>query len=211
MSTFLCGSPSNDEHVVELLRCALVRGDQEARMRVQLCLGEVVRGWLGRHPNREVLCRLDSEENYVAVTFERFWQVTNDQQIEFSTIATALHYLRVSLNGAILDRMRASSGPKEVPSPQPGSPGEPLMEDVTPNAEVWELLRSMLLNVREQRLAYLLFHCGLGPREIVHSCSQEFSDIYEIHRLRHTIMERLLRNGYPPRLRANKAEEKRLK
>ena len=162
MSTFLCGSPSNDEHVVELLRCALVRGDQEARVRVQLCLGEVVRGWFGRHPNREALCRLDSEENYVAVTFERFWQVTNDQQIEFSTIATALHYLRVSLNGAILDRMRASSGPKEVPSPQPGSPGEPLMEDVTPNAEVWELLRSMLLNVREQRLAYLLFHCGRG-------------------------------------------------
>ena len=211
MSTFLCGSPSNDEHVVELLRCALVRGDQEARMRVQLCLGEVVRGWLGRHPNREVLCRLDSEENYVAVTFERFWQVTNDQQIEFSTIATALHYLRVSLNGAILDRMRASSGPKEVPSPQPGSPGEPLMEDVTPNAEVWELLRSMLLNVREQRLAYLLFHCGLGPREIVHSCSQEFSNIYEIHRLRHTIMDRLLRNGYRPQLRANKAEAKLLK
>ena len=211
MSTFLCGSPSNDEHVVELLRCALVRGDQEARVRVQLCLGEVVRGWFGRHPNREALCRLDSEENYVAVTFERFWQVTNDQQIEFSTIATALHYLRVSLNGAILDRMRASSGPKEVPSPQPGSPEEPLMEDVTPNAEVWELLRSMLLNVREQRLAYLLFHCGLGPREIVHSCSQEFSDIYEIHRLRHTIMERLLRNGYRPRLPSNKAGAKRLK
>ena len=62
MSTFLCGSPSNDEHVVEVLRCALVRGEQEARVRVQLCLGEVVRGWFGRHPNREALCRLDSEE-----------------------------------------------------------------------------------------------------------------------------------------------------
>jgi len=211
MSTYLCDSPSNDEHVLELLRRATVRGDQEARVRVQQILGEVVRGWLGRHPNGEALCRTDSDENCVAVAFERFWQVTNDQQIEFTTIATALHYLRVSLNGAILDRMRASSGPKEVPSPQPGSPGEPLMEDVTPNAEVWELLRSMLLNVREQRLAYLLFHCGLGPREIVHSCSQEFSDIYEIHRLRHTIMERLLRNGYRPRLPSNKAEAKRLK
>src|SRR5439155_22153918 len=101
--------------------------------------------------------------------------------------------------------MRASSGPKEVPSPQPGSPGEPLMEDVTPNAEVCELLRSMLLNVREQRLAYLLFHCGLGPREIVHICSLEVSDIYEIYGLRHTIMERLLRNRYPRRFLLNNA------
>jgi hypothetical protein len=211
MSTYLCGSPYNDEHVEELLRRAIIQGDQEARLRVQLCLGKVVRGWLGRHPNREALCNLDSEENYVAVAFERFWQVTIDKQMAFSTLATALHYLRVSLNGAMLDRLRASSVPKEVPLPQPDSPEEPLMEDAMRVAEVWELLQSMLLNEREQRLAYLLFHCGLGPQEIVHSCQQEFSDVDEIHRLRHTIMERLLCNGPRPLLRLGKDELKSLK
>ena len=201
MSTYLCGSPSNDEYVVELLRRAVVQGDQDAWVGVQQCLGEVVRRWLRRHPNREAACRLNSEENYVAVAFERFWQVTIDQQIEFSTLATALHYLRMSLNGAILDRLRASSRPKEVPLPQPGSSEEPLMEDATSGAEVWELLQSMLLNVREQRLAYLLFHCGLKPGEIVHCCSREFSDMCEIYRLRRNIMERLLRNVDHLRLR----------
>ena len=33
-------------------------------------------GWLRRHPKRDIACRLDSEENYVAQTFERFWQAT---------------------------------------------------------------------------------------------------------------------------------------
>ena len=193
MNTYLCGSPSNDQHIVELLRRAMVQSDQDARMGVQQCLSRVVRGWLRRHPNREAAHRLDSEENYVAVAFERFWQGTIDQQIEFSTLATALHYLQVSLNGALLDKLRASSQPNEVPLPWPGSLKEPPMEDATPGAEVWERLQRMFLNAREQRLAYLLFHCGLQPREIVR-CSREFSDLYEIYRLRHNIMERFLCN-----------------
>jgi hypothetical protein len=194
MSIYLCGSPSNDQYVVEVLRRAIVQGDQDARLRVQQCLSGVVRGWIRRHPHREAAYRLDSEENYVAVAFERFWQGTIDQQLEFSTLATALHYLHVSLNGAILERLRASRRPKEVPLPQPGSPKEPPMEDAPSGAEVWERLQCMFLTVREQRLAYLLFHCGLQPGEIVHCCSREFSDLYEVYRLRHNIIERLLCN-----------------
>ena len=200
MSTYLCGSPSNDQYIVELLRRAIVQGDQDAHVGVQQCLSRVVRGWLRWHPKREAAYRLDSEENYVAVAFERFWQGTIDQQIEFSTLATALHYLQVSLNGALLDRLRASSRPNEVPLPWPGSPEEPLMEDMTSGDEVWECLQRMFLNVREQRLAYLLFHCGLQPGEIVRCCSREFSDMYEIYRLRYNIMERLLCNLHHLRL-----------
>ena len=66
------------------------------------------------------------------------------------------------------------------------------MEDETSCHGVWERLQKDLLNVREQRLAYLLFHCGLKPREIIHHCSQEFYDVYEINRLRLYIMKRLL-------------------
>ena len=53
----------------------------------------------------------------------------------------------------------------------------------------------MLSNPREQRVAYLLFHCGLKPREIVRLCPQEWRSTEEIYALRHTIMERLLRNA----------------
>jgi hypothetical protein len=150
-------------------------------------------GWLRRHPQREVACRLESEEHYVAQTFERFWQATAfNQQVEFSKLAAALQYLRESLNGAILDMLRAYARPGEVSLP---GPGEPFVEDNTENSAVREILQMILSNPREQRVAYFLFHCGLKPREIIRFCPQEWSDVQEIYRLRRNIMERLLRNA----------------
>jgi len=75
-----------------------------------------------------------------------------------------------------------------------GFQGEPVVEDSMDIGEIWEILQEMLPDARERRLAYLLFHCGLKPREIVRFCPQEFNDIPEICRLRRNIMERLLRN-----------------
>jgi hypothetical protein len=40
------------------------------------------------------------------------------------------------------------------------------MEDETRSSELWHLLKGILAKAREQRLAYLLSQCGLGPREI---------------------------------------------
>ena len=194
MSTYRYSNPYNDEDVVELLRRAIVQGDQDARAWMQQYLGEVVRGWLRHHPNKEAACRLDSEDNYVALAFERFWRLIIDQQVEFSTLATTLSYLRVSLQGAVLETLRIYSRSKEGLSLQSGSPRGLPREDMSSSTEVWELLQGTLLNVREQRLAYLLFHCGLGPKEIIQRCSQEFSDVCEIYHLRRTILEKLLRN-----------------
>jgi hypothetical protein len=190
------GEPCTEAYGLELLRRATMQGDQEVWACVQQCFGGMVRGWLRRHPQREVACRLESEENYVAQAFERFWQATAfNQRVEFSTLAAALQYLRASLNGAILDMLRAYARPKEVPLPGPGEPGEPLMEDSSDHSEVWDTLQTILSNPREQRLAYLLFHGGLKPREIVRCCSHEWSNVQEIYRLRRNIMERLLRNA----------------
>jgi len=190
------GEPCTDEYGLELLRRATFQDSQEAWAWVQHCFGGMVRGWLQRHPKREVACSLENEENYVAQTFERFWQATAfNQQVEFSTLAAALQYLRASLHGAVLDMLRAYARPGEVSLPGPGEPGEPFVEDNTENSEVWESLHMILSNPREQRLAYLLFHCGLKPREIIRFCPQEWSDVQEIYHLRRNIMERLLRNA----------------
>ena len=75
MSTYDYGSPSNDENVVEVLRRAIVEGEQDARLLLQQYLGDVVRGWLHQHPHRETAYYLGNEEYYVAATFERFWQL----------------------------------------------------------------------------------------------------------------------------------------
>jgi hypothetical protein len=195
MSAYQHSNSSDAEYLVELLHRAIMNADQNARVKVQQCLSRVVRGWFHRHPYREAICRLDSGENYVDITFERFWHVAIDQQIEFNTLATALHYLCVSLNGTILDRLRASSRPKEISFPLEGFPGKNQLADGTSGAEIWECIQRQFLNVHEQRLAYLLFHCGLKPGEIIHCCSQEFSDICEIYHLRRNMIERVLRNA----------------
>ena len=190
------GEPSTDIYGVELLRRATVWDDQEAWASLQQCLTEVVRGWLRRHPSREVAARLDSEENYVAQAFARFWQAsTQGQQIEFRTFAAALQYLRASLHGALLDTVRTHGRPKEIPLPELGEAREPWAEDGSEGQELWEVIRSHVPNQREQRLTYLLFHCGLKPREIVRFCPEEFCSVEDIYRLRRNIVERLLRHA----------------
>jgi len=195
LDSYRRGEPCTDAYGLELLRRATLQGDQEAWAWVHQCFGGIVRNWFRCHPQREVACHLESEENYVAQTFERFWQATAyNQQVEFSTLAAALQYLRASLHGTILDMLRAYARPREVPLPGPGEPGEPLVEENTETGEVWEILRRMLSDPRERRVAYLLFYCGLKPREIVRFCPHEWSSVQEIYRLRRSIMERLLRN-----------------
>jgi hypothetical protein len=189
------GDPCDERYGLELLRRATLEGDPEAWEWVQHCFRDMVRGWLRRHPSRVAALRLESEKNYVALTFGRFWQeITLTQKVEFRTLAAALQYLRASLHGAILDTLRAYSRSKEVSLPEPGEPGEPYGEDQADISEAWGILQAMLPDRRESRLAYLLYHCGLKPREIVHFCPQEWSDVQEIYRLRRNIMDRLLPN-----------------
>ncbi len=142
-----------------------------------------------------------------ALSAERFWQATVRQQIAFKTLAGALTYLRASLHGAILDTLRVYTRPREVPLPEPGEPGEPYGEDQSNSSEVWEFLQTILPGAREQRLAYLLYHCGLKPREVLHFCQQEFNDIQEIYRLRRNIVERVLRHADQLRWRLNRGEQ----
>jgi hypothetical protein len=196
LNAYRRGEPCTDTYGVELLRRATTQGDQEAWAWVQHCFGGVVLNWLRCHPKRAHACRLESEEHYVALAFERFWHsTTSNQRVEFNSLAAALRYLRASLNGAILDTLRVYVRSREISLPEPGEPGEPYMEDVTPGSEVWDILKKLLSNPREVRVAYLLFHCGLKPREIVHFCPQEFDDVREIYGLRRTIIERVLRNA----------------
>ncbi len=63
------------------------------------------------------------------------------------------------------------------------------------SADIWGTLHRVLPELREQRLAFLLFNCGLRPREIVSHCPQEFCDVQEIYRLRRNIMEQFLHSG----------------
>jgi hypothetical protein len=187
------GEPWNDEYALELLRRAIVQENHEAWSGMQHCFSGLVCKWLRRHPKSGVALRLNSEENYVVQTFERFWQAAAlNRHMEFITLAAALQYLRASLNGVILDTLRTYARPGEVMLSEIGEAKELQTEDTAGRSEVWEALQAMLSDEREKRLAYLLFHCSLSPEDIVESYSQEFNDVREVSHLRHSIFKQYL-------------------
>ena len=190
----LTANALSNSAIEELLHQALAQGNQDAWAELQQCLGETVCRWLHTHPSKEVAWSFESAEHYVGLAFERFRQAAIEGQVAFETQASALVYLCASLNGTILDSLRAYARPRAVPVPLPGVPSEPYFEDRTTSLELWEILQKVLPSEREQRLAYMLYHCGLGPREIVQLCPQEWSDVQEIYRLRRNILEQLLRH-----------------
>ena len=99
-------------NTLEPFRRAMVQSDQDARRRLEQDLDEIMRDWLHRHPQRAEACRFDSEEHYIAQAFERFWRdAASHQQLEFTQLAMALRYLLATLNGVLLETLRAHTRP----------------------------------------------------------------------------------------------------
>ena len=172
---------------LEQLRRASTHGVLQAWTAFQQSLEELLLTWLHKHPGREAACYLQSEQYFVAQTFERLRQATIQGQVSCESLSEVLVYLRVSLNGAILQTLRDSK--------RPGTDSSIWLdgEDSTVRNELLDRLQAQLHNQREQRLAYLLYHCGLDPAEIVRYCPQEWSDVQEIIRLRRIILARLMK------------------
>jgi hypothetical protein len=185
-----------DRYCVEILRRALIEQSDEAWSVLQHCFSETIRVWIRSHPSSDLALLRDSEENYVAQTFSRFWYAVRDQHLEFTTVCAALSYLHATLNGIMLDTVRCHLRlrSREIPFPEPGCSSEPLAATPLESQSIWESIQSLLPDERERRLAYLLYHCGLKPRDIVRRCSPEFPDVQEIYRLNSNIVERLRRN-----------------
>ena len=177
---------------LELLHRAITHGDKDAWAELQQCLDETVLTWLHAHPGREAACRWQSEQHFVGLAFERFRQAAIQGKVAYETLSEVFVYLSASLNGAILETLRISSCPEAVSVHQLG---ERYMEGHPRSLEVWDWLQARLSSERELRLAYLLYHCGLGPREIVRCYPQEWSDVHEIARLRRIILAELM-NGF---------------
>jgi len=181
--------PHNDQCCLEIFRRALLQQDSHAWSVLMEHFHGIVLSWVRRHPQREAVRDIDSEENFVALTFERFWRVTvRNKTLEFTSLAGALVFLRACVNSVIIDTLRSQ---KEIPIPEN-------FERVAPEPDEsnqrWEVIKGFIPNAREQRLAYLLYYCGLKPRQIVQLLPREFNDVHEIFRLTRNIIDRLRRN-----------------
>ena len=199
MRNYCQGKVGDDCYALEIFRRAMRLHDAQAWDVLHQCFSGMVCTWLRRHSKRERAYALDSEENYIAQAFTRLWQASmNNTELTFTSVAAALNYLRASLNGAIMDTLRSYTHANEVPLPEDNDTlynGEPITEEPEDPNEVWHVVRSLLSDPREIRLAYLYFHCGLKAREIVHFCPLEFAEVQEVYRLRHNIFKRLTRNA----------------
>lgn len=185
----------DDQYCLEIFRRAILQRVDQAWVTLHQRFGETVRIWLRSHHTCDLALMHDSEENYIALTFSRFWYAVREQQVEFPTIYAALSYLHATLNGVIIDALRTQRRSKEVALPETDSPDEPFsLQEPDNDQAVWQSLQGLIADTREQRVLYLLYYCGLKPREIVARCPQEFSDVKDVYRLNHNILDRLRRN-----------------
>jgi hypothetical protein len=194
MSRYRSKEPYSDHYCLEILRRAVVQHDDNAWAVLQQQFSESAHAWIGRHPYRELALRYEMEQNYIDDAFRRFWQAVSDQRLVFSTLGGALNYLHLCLNCAIMDTLRLYSRPKEEHIPDNGHPDAPQIEDHYHEDELWEVIQNLLAGTKERRVAYLLFHCNLKPREIVRHCPGEFRSEAEIYSLKRNITERIFRN-----------------
>ena len=176
-----------DSFVEFFLYRASTYNSQEVWAAFRQSLEETVLTWFHLHPLSEAVCRVQSDKHIVTLAFERLWQAVVQGLVACETLSEVLVYLCASLNGVILEALRDSSRPGAVLSPWSDA------EDSRDRSAVWDKLQTLLSNERERRLAYLLYHCGLKPAEIVRRCPNEWSDISEVIRLRCIIVERLMK------------------
>ncbi len=190
------GESDDERYSLEILRRAAVLQDEGAWAALQVLFSKYVRLWFARHTCRQIALRYEpDEQTYIDDTFRRFWQAVSDQRLVFPSLAGAIRYLHLCLNCTVMDALRANIRPREERLPDDSSPIEPIVEDTYDKEELWEILKEVLYSKRERRLAYLLFHCNLKPREIMRYCPGEFGREADIYRIKRNIMDRLLRNS----------------
>ena len=189
--------PYDDQYCLEIFHRAMVQHNQDAWEILQKRFSPMVRAWVRNHAQRDAACRYQPEEDYVQDAFVRAWQASTRNILEFDSMAAALCYLKLCLQGAIIDSLRAYSRVHEVPLPDPGLDvhyiEEPATEDDYEGNDLWEAIESLIPDKRECRLAYLLYVNGLKARDIVRLVPQEFDDKQEVYRLTRNIIERLTR------------------
>ena len=180
----LYGEASDDAYCIAMYRRAAMQDDPRARAWMEQRFRATVLGWLQRHPAVEAVCAFHPEEYYVGATFEHLYRMAKQFSLQTCKLHTLLRYMQVCLSAVIGDVLREAKASSRRAGNTSGdwqAEGEAL----------WQQLQLLLPAPREQRLAYLLYVCGLKPGEIRQRFPREFSDLEEIIRLNCLMLERL--------------------
>lgn len=177
----------NDTYCMTMFLRACQQNDMRAQAWIERRFRLAVLNWIRSHPCRDMICDCRHvEADYVARTFEYLWQTAQKIPPEYMKLPALLRYMQTCVNAVIVDALRSSA--IEAAALQVAADSSRIEAD---SNEIWSRLQHMLPDPREQRLAYLLYSCGLKPGEIVCRFPQEFRNVEEINRLRCRILDRL--------------------
>jgi hypothetical protein len=169
---------------LQLLSLARLHNDEQLWSALERCFTPVIRAWLRRHPRYQEACHVKAERRYVVLALAKFRHEVVAQAKVFPTLSDGLRYLLVCMNGVLLDTLRSVAWFEKIKH------HELLISDASLEAMDPVLLQQQLsTNEREQRLAYLLFYCGLKPREVIDLCPSEFAHLQEIYQLLSSLLK----------------------
>jgi DNA-directed RNA polymerase specialized sigma24 family protein len=195
---FLEGKPNVEIFALEVFRRAVCHSDQEAwALLFQLYRGLLI-SQLSRHSARNEV--LEDPEFWVNGAFERFWTAVGPDRFSlFPDLAAILKYLKMCLHSVIMDELRARqrtrhesldtavfAGPTQAP------PEDAVLGGMA-GAELWDAIVRQLNDEKEYIVASLSFVRGMKPNQIHAQHPEQFVDVADVYRLKHSIVERLRR------------------
>jgi hypothetical protein len=192
------GATLNDQYCLELFQRVRQQNDEQAKEQWQYLFCVTMLDWMSRHPYKEKAYGYQPAAYYVKKAFERFWRINiPDHEIESRTITSILQYLQVCLNAVIIDVLRVHELLKRVPLTEATDYREAIPEAFGIGSKVRKNIQYLLAQTHNQRLVYLLFHCGLKPEEVLQTYPQEFGTLQHITHVRFILIEQLLYSKRP--------------
>jgi hypothetical protein len=194
---YLRREPSRDDFCLELLRRAIVDGDQAAWGAILAQYRGMILSWLRKGYGTAM--RDEDDDHWVNRTFERFWQAVGPQRFaDFPSLATLLQYLKQCAITALLDdarqrareRLEERANASELPTADP----EPLALGSLAQEDLWSLVLAETQNEADRLVAHESFHLSLKPGEIQERHPEQFASTADVYRVKRNLLDRLRRN-----------------
>jgi DNA-directed RNA polymerase specialized sigma24 family protein len=194
---YLRREPSRDDFCLELLRRAIVDGDQAAWGAILTQYRGMVLSWLRKGYGTAM--GDEDDDHWVNRTFERFWQAVGPQRFaDFPSLANLLQYLKQCAITALLDdaRQRARERLDERASAAalPAADPEPVALGRLAQRDLWALVIAETQDDAERLVAHESFVLTLKPGEIQERHPDHFATTADVYRVKRNLLDRLRRS-----------------
>jgi hypothetical protein len=190
--------PFDPVYCLELLRRALMGGDEVAWEFVYQQYADQVARWVRRHP-AFAGCG-EKVDYFVNGAFARFAQaVTPEKFQQFKRVEEALKYLKLCVGSTILDYVRAqgAQGLAELDEenvPAITAPLESLARKEEYGRKLWQIIKSHLKSQEEQVVIECVFVFGMKSSQVVNEYPYLFTDVERVYRVLENVLKRLRRD-----------------